>query len=89
MVVTGRILQLILNWRSQKYAGSYRHSAVLRLVLAVLALASFLPSLMGKMQVRRALSAEDILQLLLSIVAAWQAVTLPSVPHVSEEDHVE
>lgn len=62
---------------------------MLWLVLAVSTLADFAPPLMGRMQVRRALSAQDVAELLWLAVAAWQALTLPSVPQVSEEDHIE
>ncbi|KAF8063485.1 hypothetical protein FPV67DRAFT_246768 [Lyophyllum atratum] len=89
MQVVGKILQIILNWRSRSFAGSYRISALFMLFLSVLALADFVPALVGRFEPRRALSGHFLVESVLVVIYAWQCLVLPSAPQTLEEDHIE
>lgn len=89
MYLTGQILQLLFNRRSKTYAGGPRVSAVLTLVLYLVQIAVFVPSLVGRVDARDYLSAHYIVDTVVLLVMCWQAVTLPSVSQISEDEHTE
>jgi hypothetical protein len=87
--LTGRILQLLLNWRSRTYAGSHRVAAVLMIACELTHLGGFIPSLVGRFDARPSLTANEVVETTLIMVGCWQALTLPSVNQTSEDDHTE
>lgn len=89
MHLTGQILQLLFNQRSKTYAGGHRVSAVLTLVLYFVQIAVFVPSLVGRVDARDHLSAHYIVDTVVLLVMCWQAVTLPGVPQILEDEHTE
>jgi hypothetical protein len=90
MVTTGRILQILLNHTSGHYAGSYKLTAVLYVIIDAVDLASYTPAVVGRFVSRRAVAAQEVLEFALLLVAAGQALTLSSVPQeVAEEQHLD
>ncbi|KAF9466790.1 hypothetical protein BDZ94DRAFT_1319290 [Collybia nuda] len=89
MYFTGRILQLLLNRRSKTFAGSHRISVVLEAVVWLVSLAQLVPVLVGQFGARPAFLMEEIFEIAWVTVACWQAITLPSVTQVSDDEHIE
>ncbi|KAF9466788.1 hypothetical protein BDZ94DRAFT_137676 [Collybia nuda] len=87
--VTGKILQLTLNYHSKSFAGSYKITAALVLALNLSTLASFVPSLVGRYNSRPGLSIQEAVDLILLAITSWHAKTLPSIMHTEKEDHAE
>lgn len=87
--LTGTILQLYLNSKSQFFAGRFKFSIFLMLIVEGGRLVEFTPSLIGRFDARPGLLAHDIVQPILLFMAAWQALTLPNVPQISDDEHVE
>lgn len=87
--LTGTILQLYLNSKSQFFAGRFKFSIFLMLIVEGGRLVEFTPSLIGRFDSRPGLLAHDIVQPILLFMAAWQALTLPNVPQISDDEHVE
>ncbi|KAF5375938.1 hypothetical protein D9615_008271 [Tricholomella constricta] len=89
MNATGKLFQIILNSQSQKYAGSYKLSALLVLALRTVGLMDYVPMLVGKYEARRVLVAHSLVDYILLVIAAWQAITLPRVEQDAESLHAE
>ncbi|RDB21767.1 hypothetical protein Hypma_011097 [Hypsizygus marmoreus] len=91
LYLTGYILQLLMNWRSQTFAGSYRLTAVLMAIMCGTVLAEYMPALVGTFDLRPALSAYTVVGFALDVVNVWQALTLRRVPlsHDLDEGHIE
>ncbi|KAG6825244.1 hypothetical protein H0H92_004300 [Tricholoma furcatifolium] len=89
MDMVGMLLQVILNWRSQTFAGRMRASAVLTLLRRLSELAFFVPALVGRFDTRGALSAHEVLECTIACVFVWQAFRLPNPQEDSYEDHIE
>lgn len=89
MYVTGKLLQLYLNWRSGTYAGMYWGSAVLILIVRALFMMEFVPVLVGSFEARPMMVAHALVDFALLTAGAWQAVTLPAVSQVEEAEHLE
>lgn len=89
MAATGSILQLLFNFTSGHFAGHYRLNAVLLFAICTASLLDFAPALVGKLYGRRALSGQDVLELGLYTVAAYQALSLPPVPQESLDEHID
>lgn len=87
--LTGRALQLLLNRRSKTYAGSHRITIVLALVQLLTELAKFVPMLVGRFEARGSFSIQDVISSAMIVVGCWQAITLPSVPQASDDEHIE
>jgi len=89
MTVTGWILQLLFNFTSGHFAGHYRLNAVLLFIIGATGLLDFAPALVGKFDGRRALSVQDLLEVALYTVAAYQALSLPPVPQECPDEHID
>lgn len=85
--VTGRLLQLLLNFRTRSYAGNYKVSTVGDLTVDGIILASFMPVLVGRVDAWPGLSLHKVVKISLNLIAAWQALTLPSISQTLEEEH--
>jgi hypothetical protein len=89
LFLTGNILQLYLNWQSGSFAGSYKIPVFLRLLAEGSALSLLSPSIAGVLENRPGVSVPGVIQLALLFVAAWQAVTLPSISQTSDDEYTE
>ncbi|GLB42812.1 hypothetical protein LshimejAT787_1202610 [Lyophyllum shimeji] len=87
--VASKIFQIMLNWKSQKFAGSYQLTAILILLMRAVGFMEFVPMIMGRYDARPVLVAQAFVDFALLSVLAWQAVTLPRVEQKQEELHSE
>jgi len=83
--LTGLIAQLLLNHWSRTFAGRYKLSVVVGLMLQAMFLANFVPAVLGRIDARFGLSVEAVMFSVLMVVNGWQALTLPSVPQTRED----
>jgi hypothetical protein len=86
LYITGKILQFYLNLQSRFFAGGYKSSVFLMLLVELGGLVEFTPSLVGTFDAKPGLSPHDSVQTILLLVAAWQALTLPNVSQTSDDD---
>ena len=89
MTTTGSILQLVSNFTSGYFAGRYRLNAILVFIIFVASLLDFAPALVGNLYGRKALTGQDVLELGLYTVAAYQALSLPPVAQESPDEHID
>jgi hypothetical protein len=87
--ITGKILQFYLNLKSQFFAGRHKMSVYLMLIEQGAVLAELSPSLVGRFDARPGLSAHEVVKLVIQLMAAWQAFTLPSVSQTDDDEHEE
>jgi hypothetical protein len=86
---TGITLQLLLNYRSCTFAGWYRLVGISLLMSHVIALATFVPAVVGRIEARSGWSVEQGMVFVLYIVVGWQALTLSSVPQAVGDENEE
>jgi hypothetical protein len=88
LYITGRILQLYLNLQSRSFAGRYKLSVFLMLIVEGGGLVEFTPSIVGMFDAKSGLSPHDSVQIILLLAAAWQAFSLPSVSQTTDNEGV-
>lgn len=86
---TSLVVQLLLNHRSRTFAGWYKSSVVVALMLQVITLANFVPAVLGRIDARPGLPAHQVVLLVFVVTTAWQALTLPSVPQTGGDEDEE
>jgi hypothetical protein len=84
--ITGVLSQLLLNQRSKTFAGSYKITVALRCIQALLNLAVFIPSVVGRYDARPGLSVLDVADWIMLSILAWQAVVFPKVTEKMEDE---
>jgi hypothetical protein len=89
LFITGAILQFYLNLQSRFFAGRFKTSVFLMLIVEGGNLVELTPLLVGRFDARTGLSAHDVVYTILLFVAAWQALTLPDVSQTSDDEHAE
>ncbi|KAJ7505989.1 hypothetical protein B0H11DRAFT_326911 [Mycena galericulata] len=71
--MSGAVLQLILNYRAQVFAGRYKASVVLSVVLRFLHYASTLPAIVGRSEIMNGVTYTDAVWDVLMWTSCWQA----------------
>ncbi|KAF7311378.1 hypothetical protein MKEN_01039700 [Mycena kentingensis (nom. inval.)] len=82
----GTFSQFMMNHRSRTFAGSYRWvpvASVLRLMILML---HYVGSVIGRTESRYSMAVDTVLVVASALPLAWQAVTLPPVKVVEDED---
>ncbi|KAJ6562522.1 hypothetical protein B0H19DRAFT_1248232 [Mycena capillaripes] len=87
--LTGDIFQLLLNYRSRTFAGSYKLTVVLACIYAMLVLTHFMPLVVGRYEARPGLSIWEAVEMVLLAAMAWQAAVLPKVTQKMEDEDSE
>ncbi|KAK0497989.1 hypothetical protein EDD18DRAFT_127704 [Armillaria luteobubalina] len=85
--VTAMILQIMLNHRSQVFAGNYRTSTYLNFLVILLNLMGYVPAIVGRPESRASLSLNDCIVLVVAMIEAVQAFTLPNARMEDDEDN--
>ncbi|KAK0213742.1 hypothetical protein IW262DRAFT_328265 [Armillaria fumosa] len=85
--ITAMILQIVLNHRSQVFAGNYRTSAYLNFLVILLNLMGYVPAIVGRPESRASFSLNDCIVLVVGMVEAVQAITLPNARMEDGEDN--
>ncbi|KAJ6632547.1 hypothetical protein B0H10DRAFT_1977759 [Mycena sp. CBHHK59/15] len=86
LTFTGRLAQLLLNHRSQTFAGSYKLAVAIRFLLLLLTLIIYSPTVVGRFDARPGLSAPQAVEMLALAGMIWQAATLPSVIQTRDDE---
>ncbi|KAF5364910.1 hypothetical protein D9758_008145 [Tetrapyrgos nigripes] len=84
--ITGLLSQLILNTKSERFAGNFKLAAFLIWLKETLQLLSFVPAVVGRVKTRPALLWPETLLWCVETVLVYQAVTLPAVGPVRLDD---
>ncbi|KAK0471373.1 hypothetical protein IW261DRAFT_1405834 [Armillaria novae-zelandiae] len=84
--ITAMILQIMLNHRSQVFAGNYRTSTYLNLLVHLLNLMGYVPAIVGRPESRASFSLNDCIVLTVDMIQAVQAFTLPNARMEDDED---
>ncbi|PPQ97465.1 hypothetical protein CVT26_002813 [Gymnopilus dilepis] len=82
----GRLLQIIMNLRSRKFAGTYKSSAWLNIVGLLLVTAGQSPRIVGEAKDSPAVTIFMFSELLFGGMMAYQALQYPAVSQVDEEE---
>ncbi|KAK0462886.1 uncharacterized protein EV420DRAFT_1521460 [Desarmillaria tabescens] len=85
-VITAMILQIMLNYRSKVFAGNYRISAYLNLLVALLGLIAYVPALVGRPESRTGLSFDYCIRSIVCMVEAFQAFILPNASQMEDDE---
>ncbi|KAK0189982.1 hypothetical protein F5146DRAFT_646847 [Armillaria mellea] len=85
--ITAAILQIMLNHRNQVFAGNYRTSAYLHFLEMLLHLMEYVPAIVGRPGLRPRFSLDDCVMLIVAMVQAVQAFTLPNAQMEDDEDN--
>jgi hypothetical protein len=83
---TGFILQLAMNYHSNTFAGYYALEVYLVAIRRVVRLLQFWPWFIGRFDVRGGIGGLESLQIILEVAFLYQALTLPRVEQISNED---
>ncbi|PBK70457.1 hypothetical protein ARMSODRAFT_1017997 [Armillaria solidipes] len=84
--ITAIILQIMLNHRSQVFAGNYRISAYLNFLVVILSLMEYVPAFVGRPESRPSLSLHICIGWIIGMVKAFQAFILPNVQMEDDDD---
>ncbi|KAK0431215.1 hypothetical protein EV421DRAFT_1912101 [Armillaria borealis] len=84
--ITAIILQIMLNHRSQVFAGNYRTSAYLNFLVVILSLMEYVPAFVGRPESRPSISLHICIGWIIGMVKALQAFILPNVQMEDDED---
>ncbi|KAF5364904.1 hypothetical protein D9758_008143 [Tetrapyrgos nigripes] len=84
--ITGLLSQLILNTKSERFAGNFKLSVFLIWLKETLQLLSFVSAVVGRVKTRPALLWPETLLWCVETVLVYQAVTLPAVGPVRLDD---
>ncbi|KAJ6588607.1 hypothetical protein B0H19DRAFT_212203 [Mycena capillaripes] len=87
--LTGDVSQLLLNYRSRTFAGSYKFTVVLACISSMLLLTNFMPPVVGRYDARPGLRMWEAVRIVMLGVMAWQAVVFPKVTHKMEDEDSE
>lgn len=84
--LTGCILQFVMNYSSQTYAGNYKITTLLWLISAVIALLDLIPSFAGTTLRTDGVTVIEGITLVIEIVDLVQAVKYRYAKSLDEED---
>ncbi|KAF5361491.1 hypothetical protein D9758_006202 [Tetrapyrgos nigripes] len=86
LFLTGVLSQIILNHKSQHFAGDSKAAAISMFVNRTCALMKYVPALVGRYAAREGLWLHLILNELVCLVVTYQAVTLPAVEPIGPDE---
>nr|GAT49388.1 predicted protein [Mycena chlorophos] len=86
LATIGQISQILLNHRMQTYAGSYRVAALLTAAGCIAYVLERVPAVVGRQEFREPLMLDWSLGALLQVLQAWQALSLPPVKVVEDDE---
>ncbi|KAG5725148.1 hypothetical protein E4T56_gene10227 [Termitomyces sp. T112] len=79
MDVMGEFFQLLLNWRSKSFAGSYKVTPLLSLGAILIGMLEYIPGVIGPYDTRPSLAAQEFVELVLASIRLWQSLMYPHV----------
>lgn len=82
----GRLLQVILNFRSRRFAGAYKICSALGAVYYIFSIACTAPWIVGDAPERNGISTDELSSVIFAIVMVYQALRFPSVTRADEEE---
>ncbi|KAJ6502149.1 hypothetical protein C8R45DRAFT_1092043 [Mycena sanguinolenta] len=82
----GTLCQVLLNHKSRAYGGGYRAEVVMYFLANIIALLYFVPTVVGRMEMRQGLTPFTIVHLGIQLPLVWQALTLPPVKVNEDEE---
>lgn len=85
--ITAIILQIMLNHRSQVFAGNYKTSVYLNFLFGLLNLMKYVPAVVGRPETRPSLSLHNCIVWTVNMVRAFQAFILPNAQMEEDEDN--
>ncbi|KAJ6588605.1 hypothetical protein B0H19DRAFT_1100250 [Mycena capillaripes] len=75
--LTGNVSQLLLNYRSRTFAGSYKLTVVLACISSMLVLMNFMPTVVGRYDARPGIRIWEVVEMVALAALGWQAVIFP------------
>ncbi|PBK87240.1 hypothetical protein ARMGADRAFT_1016752 [Armillaria gallica] len=85
--ITAIILQIMLNHRTQVFAGNYKTSVYLNFLFGLLSLMKYVPAVVGRPETRPSLPLHNCIVWVVGMVQAFQAFILPNAQMEEDEDN--
>ncbi|KAF9069793.1 hypothetical protein BDP27DRAFT_1447502 [Rhodocollybia butyracea] len=86
LFVSGKVCQLVLNSSSGFFAGSYRISAMIKVIALTLDTLHFVSWVVGQPESRGGMDAAFVIYMALMIIEGWQAASLPRAANDVDDD---
>jgi hypothetical protein len=84
---TQTFFQILLNYRSRTFAGSYKFSAYIWFICTSLVVGVAAPAIVGKYDSMPGISAQAGISFVFGAAMAWQAFTLPVASRALGDEH--